>query len=102
MELRVNYNELEIFGFDSGGSEILHYNGKPFNGFSVDIANGIIREEREFRDGYLHGLQRYYYPSGNLQEEYTLIDNDLDGSFKQYDENGNLTSVTNWKNGMKV
>lgn len=103
MSLRVEFDDLELIGFDYGGSEIFHYQGKPFTGFLETKENGIVYGEEEFQEGYKEGIQRsYYFPSGNIEHEYFLKNNGLNGIFKKWDEDGNLTSQSTWKDGVKI
>jgi antitoxin component YwqK of YwqJK toxin-antitoxin module len=103
MALRVQFNDLELVGFDTGGSEIFHYQGLPFTGILETIQNGILCSEEEFQEGYKEGLQRrYFFPSGNLEAEFTLKNNGFNGTFKLWDDNGNLISQSNWQDGIKI
>ena len=103
MSIKVEWDDLEFIGFDGGGSEIFNYNGQPFNGMLLDKdCNNIVRSEEEFINGYKDGVQRYFYQTGSLQEEFSLLNNSLHGLFKQWDENGNLTSQTNWDHGVEI
>ena len=103
MELRIEYDDLEIHGFDIGGTEIMYYQGVPFTGIITTTKNNILCGESEYQNGYKNGMQRdYYYPSGNLKAEYTVIDNSFDGFFKRYDEQEKLVSQSLWLNGERV
>jgi len=92
MELRVLENDLELVGIDSGGSEILHYNGLPFTGFLVEYyPSGQLLAEDEFQNGYLEGWHREYHENGQLELEYNLHNNEVvPDTFKEYDKNGNF------------
>jgi antitoxin component YwqK of YwqJK toxin-antitoxin module len=103
MIIKVEFDDLELIGFDGGGSEIFNYQGQPFNGMLLTKGdNNIVRSEEEFQNGYKDGVQRYFYASGSLQQEYFLKDNDLHGVFKQWDKGGNLIKETSWENGVKI
>lgn len=96
MSLRVLEKDLELVGIDSGGSEMLHYQGKPFTGIKIDsdTENNIeyLCMEIEFQNGYREGWERYYHPKGQLENEYYLHNNEVKtGTYKEYDENGKLT-----------
>ncbi|WP_299223501.1 hypothetical protein [uncultured Psychroserpens sp.] len=92
MNLRIKEEDLELIGIDSGGNEILHYQGGPFTGIMYKNAdNESLAYEVEFQNGYREGRVKYYHSNGQLQEEYQLHDNIVvDGTFKSYDEEGNL------------
>ncbi|MET3982011.1 antitoxin component YwqK of YwqJK toxin-antitoxin module [Mucilaginibacter sp. UYP25] len=103
MIIKVEFDDLELIGFDGGGSEIFHYQGQPFNGMLVTKDdNNIVRSEEEFINAYKDGIQRYFYPSGNLQEEFGLKNNGLNGVFKRWDDSGNLIEETTWENGVEI
>ena len=103
MSIRVQFADLELVGFDAGGTEIFNYQGSPFTGILETVTNGVVYAEEEFRNGYKEGIQRrFFFPSGSLKEEYGLKDNDLNGIAKRFDESGNLIEQTNWKNGVKI
>ena len=103
MSIRVAFDDLELIGFDGGGIEIFNYQGQPFSGILETKNDGITYSEEEFQNGYKEGLQRrYFFPSGALKLEYTLKNNDFDGLYKRWDENGNLVEQSNWQDGIKI
>ncbi|MDB5154931.1 MAG: hypothetical protein JWR54_3682 [Mucilaginibacter sp.] len=103
MSIRVQFDDLELIGFDGGGSEMFNYQGQPFTGILVTMTNGIVYSKEEFQNSYKEGLQRrYFYTSGNLQFEFTLKNNGLDGVFSTWDDNGNLIEQTNWQNDVEI
>jgi len=100
MSIRVEYDDLEFIGFDTGGNEMFNYQGLPFTGILETNVNGVISREEEFQNSYKTGLQRQYFlPSGNLKLEFTLEDNGIEGIFKEWDDNGILLRETIWHNG---
>ncbi len=92
MDLRLKKESLELVGVDSGGNEIVYYQGKPFAGTMYENEdNGSLAYEIEFQNGYREGWIKYYYSNGQLEEEYQLNNNVVvPGTFKGYDEEGNL------------
>lgn len=90
--LRINEDDLELTGFDGGGQPIFHYNGKPFTGILVMYEDdGTLSYEQEHQDGYNEGLFRPYHKNGQIYEEYQAHNNvEVDGTYKRWDENGNL------------
>jgi antitoxin component YwqK of YwqJK toxin-antitoxin module len=103
MSLRVEYDDLEIVGIDAGGGEIMNYQGILFSGIIEEKLNGVLVSEEEFTNGHRGGVQKlYYYPSGQIKQEYTIQFNKMEGVFTEWDVNGNITSQTNWQNGVQV
>lgn len=93
MSLKVKEQELEPTGIDSGGSPIYNYKGQPFTGIRLTHSkSGVIAREEEYQNGYLEGWVRSYHKNGKLKQEYKLHNNEtVDDTFKEYDEQGNLT-----------
>jgi len=104
MNLLVEYKDLETMGFDSGGTDMLSYKGKPFTGFIVEYyTNGILMSEEEYKDGYKNGVNISYFENGQIEEEYFSKYNRFYNSFTSWDINGNLISKTNYDdNGNEV
>lgn len=92
MALKIKYEDLEHGGFDSGGSEILLYQGGPFTGIcQIYEDEGWLSGENEYQNGYLEGWIRDYYENGNLEMEYQIHNNiPVPNTTKVYDKNGNL------------
>lgn len=69
------------------------YEGKLFTGILVAYEeDGSLVVEEEYKEGYLDGWVRSYYPSGQLAEEYEIHDNiTVRGTYKKWDKEGNLT-----------
>jgi len=102
MSLRVSYDDVQERGTDAGGDIIFYYRGQPLTGIIEEFLNGVLIGEAEFTDGHRGGIQRQYYPNGKLEQEYTKWFNRLEGVFTEWDENGNVTSQTHWKNGKQI
>ncbi|WP_121812749.1 toxin-antitoxin system YwqK family antitoxin [Mucilaginibacter kameinonensis] len=103
MSLIVSYEDVEQKGTDAGGDIIYYYQNEPLTGIIKDYKDGVLVGEAEFTDGHRGGIQREYnYPSGILVEEYFIKFNKLEGSFKNWDDNGILVSHTVWQNGKCV
>lgn len=103
MKLIVTYDDIEEAGTDADGQVVVHYQGQPLTGIIVEHSEiGQLLSESEYTDGLLGGIQRQYYPNGQMQEEYTIINNKMEGTFTEWDEQGNVTGVTHWKNGAIV
>jgi len=97
MDLRVEYEDLENAGFDSGGGEILHYQGEPFTGTIVEYNNdAILIYEEEFKNGHRDGIRRTYFENGQTEREYFQRFNKLYGMQREWDINGNLTYEYDW------
>lgn len=70
------------------------YNGIPFTGiieyyFSHNPQQ--LSGEEEHKDGYCVGIQRSYYPNGQMKRQYVKGRGSFDGWFRSWDESGNLT-----------
>jgi antitoxin component YwqK of YwqJK toxin-antitoxin module len=103
MSLRVSYDDLEIHGFDGGGTDILYYQGQPFTGIVEFKDNGILCREEEYQSGYLEGVQKtYYMPSGNIESECSIINNRLIGVYTTWNEDGTVKDRSMWQNGDRV
>lgn len=92
--MKVNELDLELVDFDGGGMGIYHYQGKPFTGLMLILdQDEDVVGEREYVDGYEEGWTRYFYKNGKLKEEHKSSKNLLiEGTFKEFDEDGNLIS----------
>ncbi|TSJ44626.1 hypothetical protein FO440_02945 [Mucilaginibacter corticis] len=102
MGLIVTYDDVQQRGTDSGGGIIYYYKGFPLTGMIRETVDGIVVGESEFTDGHIGGVQRLFYSSGQIEEEYTIWFNKLEGTFTEWDKNGNVTSQTYWKNGVQI
>lgn len=102
--IKVKEEELEFVGIDGGGIPIYNYQGNPFTGIIVDYFFGtnIIAGETEYINGYQDGVEREYYENGNIKNEIHSRNNKLHGNCKRWDEQGNLLSTTEWKEGVKI
>ncbi len=52
------------------------------------FSNGKLRSSTVIKDGYPHGLERAYYPNGQLQYEFYGIDGEPWTAMKYYSANG--------------
>jgi antitoxin component YwqK of YwqJK toxin-antitoxin module len=102
MSLIVSFDDVQQMGTDSGGDIIYYYQGQPLTGIIHEVVNGVLIGESEFTDGHRGGIQRDYYPSGQIQQEFTIRFNKMEGSFTEWDQNGNITSQTNWQDGLQI
>ncbi len=72
-KIRVDYKSDALKETDV---DYLEYNGEPFNGYAVydyfkpeDNADINVQSEGEYRDGFMMGWDREYYPNGNIKQE---------------------------------
>ncbi|OBS13475.1 hypothetical protein ATE49_12490 [Elizabethkingia miricola] len=100
--LRVKEEELEFIDIDGGGTPIYHYQGKPFTGMLLEYYDNILYREIEYINGYEDGVERVFYENGKVKNEFQSKDNKLNGICKDWDEEGNLISTTEWKDGVKI
>lgn len=64
----------------------------PFNGLVVDYFNGTLSWEFEVKNGFRTGIEKVYYPTGELAELNQTDHNTTNGIAKEYHKNGNLKS----------
>ena len=64
--------------------------------------NGNLREEQNYKDCQRDGIWREYYENGQLQIEGNYKNGSLEGMLKYYEEDGNLRTEQNYKNGKLV
>ena len=94
--LRIEYSNPNLTLRDrptNWGGGVWLYNGQPFTGIIVyKDTNGQLEGESEFKDGILNGRQVEYWENGNLKEEYFQKYDYYIGSFKRWNEQGELIS----------
>lgn len=102
--IRINDNDvdtvLKLFGVDNSGSPVYKYKGDLFSGITESFyENGNLRDEVEFTNGHLGGVQREYFENGQLKSEYKKYFAKPDGDFKIWDETGELIHHSIWLKG---
>jgi uncharacterized protein len=69
----------------------------------MNYINGILTERekvnRSDEKGLKQGIWRTYYNNGKIKSETNYKDNLLDGPFKEYDENGNISLILHYTKG---
>lgn len=69
----------------------------------MNYNNGILTEREKINRfderGLKQGVWRTYYSNGKIKSEINYKDNVLDGSFKEYDENGNVNLILHYTKG---
>lgn len=92
--LTIKESELTCNRLDGGGVPIYYHNGSPFTGIVLRYYDtGEIFCEEEYKDGYQEGWFRSYHKNGKKYTEYKAHNNvEYDGTYKKWDENGNLTA----------
>ncbi len=94
---------LEFITVDNAGGPVYNYKKKPFTGIIESFfENGNLMDEVEFTDGHIGGVLRKYYENGQMKEEYYQYFGKLDEYYKKWDNQGNLTRHSIWKEGEKV
>lgn len=78
--------------YKNGSIESLeHYRNGTFHGKYLKYSeDGKLMLEQEYVNGVMQGFSVAYYPGGVLKEKYTMRDNDENGPFWEYYENGRL------------
>ena len=71
--------------------------------YKLDLTKGLEEHEIEYSylDGKLHGMNREYYPSGQIRRECNYNNGLRDGIAKNWEENGSLRHETEYKNGKR-
>jgi len=92
MSLRIKLSEFDITQLDVGGIPILEYQKVLFTGIVFENEdNGTLSWEKEYKDDFQEGWCRSFYPSGKKKQEYKTHNNiEIVGTFKKWDEDGNL------------
>jgi antitoxin component YwqK of YwqJK toxin-antitoxin module len=103
MSLILTENQLQFDGFDEGGGEMYKYQNAPFTGIMIEyFPNGNTASEEEFLNGHKGGVQRRYFSNNQIEEEFHIQFNRLEGVFKRWDVNGILKRETIWQNGVCI
>lgn len=100
--LRIREEDLEFIDIDGGGIPIYNYQGIPFTGLLLEYYDNTFYREIEYINGYQDGIERVFYENGNIKHEFHSKNNKLHGICKDWDEQGNLLSTTEWKDGVKI
>ncbi len=83
--------------------KIAHYLNGQLHGRYATYDYGRLKEVRHYKHGQLHGLFSKYYPkSDNLQSTAEFKDGKQHGTYRYYDEQGNITLEYEYRNGEKV
>ena len=71
-----------------------------FTGRAVSFyENGQKKQEWNYKDGELDGLQTTWYENGQKDTEWNFKDGEQDGLTTKWYENGQKKAELNWKNG---
>lgn len=95
--LKVEYNDPDLTLRDrptNWGGGVYLYKGQPFNGVEIYHYEGTrqLSAEYEYKEGIFDGRQLKYWRNGNLKEEFFRKFDYYVGSFKRWDEDGQLIS----------
>lgn len=92
---KMNYSDLFVKDDIHTGEHTFYIDQNktvPFNGVIVDYNNGVLVWEFEVQDGFRTGIERIYYPTGELQELNETDHNTINGVAKEFYKNGRLKS----------
>jgi antitoxin component YwqK of YwqJK toxin-antitoxin module len=79
------------------------HNGKRYTGRAIERdETGSPVIESEFRGGIQHGIEREYYPNGNIKSEKTYDVGKPEGIGRTWHENGKLRTEAIYKHGHPV
>lgn len=75
--------------------KLLDAEGKPYNGtYTVQYPDGKVELKADYKDGWVEGILKGYWPDGSLEYEYYYVNDKKDGLCKQYDEHGGRWEIT--------
>lgn len=100
---RIEYNNQNLTLRDkptNWGGGVWLYHGEPFTGIIYFIFPNTnqLSGESEFKDGILDGRQAEYWENGNIKEECFQKYDYYIGSFKRWNEQGELISHQEFDN----
>ena len=79
------------------------YRNNKLHGYWAKYRFGRPTMEANYKDGELHGsVYEYDIGTGAVQKEITYANGVLDGPYRYFDEDGNITIEYVYKNGKKV
>jgi antitoxin component YwqK of YwqJK toxin-antitoxin module len=94
---KMKYSDLYVADDLQTGEHIFYIDKNktvPFNGVIVDYNKGVLVWEFEVQDGFKTGIERVYYPTGELQELNETDHNTTNGRAKEFYRNGQLKSYS--------
>ena len=73
---------------------------QPFTGRALEVfPDNSPRGEADFLKGKKDGMERFWWPNGELKEQGQWFDGRAHGVFKSWDQKGNLKKMSRYKNG---
>ena len=82
---RVDFDEIEF-----NDDDLAFLNGEPFTGIVVAVHPNGARAENGYRNGVIEGLQRKWYPSGQLEKEGIVVCGQGTSTVTEWYENGQM------------
>jgi antitoxin component YwqK of YwqJK toxin-antitoxin module len=87
--MRVDWNDLDI----TDDAVVRLYEGVPFTGIAYETDDdGQTIVESTFVNGHIAGIQRDYYSSGQIRQEWYVRNGLSHGVFRSWYENGQVES----------
>ena len=83
-------------------TNLWHYDVErtPFTGIAAEqYDDGTPQAEAHFLEGQKDGMERFWYPNGQLKEEGQWFNNRANGLMRSWDEKGKLSKAVRYKNG---
>ncbi len=81
-------------------------NGYTLNYYQENDADPMVRGRIVSKELYVNdkkeGLSWYYYLNGALKEEVTFLNNKRNGITREFDEDGTLITLLNYRNGLLI
>jgi antitoxin component YwqK of YwqJK toxin-antitoxin module len=87
---RVNVDEIDI-EYTTAGSPVYTWQGKPFTGIAYELNNvGKLINETSYVDGTEDGIEKLWYPNGQIESVSEAKWNRPHGKFQHWHENGKI------------
>jgi len=77
-------------------------NGKKHGKETIYLPDGVVSEERNYKEGIQHGPFKQYYDAKNVKGEGNYVNGQLEGKNAYYYPNGVAAAVGYYKNGQKT
>ena len=100
---KMNGNHISFFfQTDKIEQEKNYKDGNLHGEYKEYYENGQLKLEANYRNGKEEDITKTYYKNGNLSFSYNFKDGKLDGIYKNLDENGNYIYIKEFKDGKSI
>ncbi|MEY3423208.1 MAG: hypothetical protein RIR48_3538 [Bacteroidota bacterium] len=80
-------------------SETYDANGNLHGPYRQFFENGNLKVEKNYTENVLNGNMKIFYPDGKIKEDVTMVNNEENGPFLEYYQNGKIHWKGNYRNG---